>query len=261
MKQDDFTRGSVSGKPGKLLSNARLHLILWGEYWQAKASEVTRNKVTSVLKELAKSKYVKDALAEYGIKAPPQFDGSWLVVRGPKRFKDEPVKFKRRMESFPSDHDSSDVVRWIQKLLAPGGEGEALQPDSNALYMVVMAPGAAATMRGTLGQHGFFYWPLKGKTRRRIHYAWATGVPHFSRNSEAKQDPRRKELYDNFVETLSEELLEACTDPEPYSGWTRDRLEICDDAEKVHHASIKVDGELVRAAAYCSRKGGVFLPL
>jgi hypothetical protein len=117
------------------------------------------------------------------------------------------------------------------------------------LYLIVAAPGAKGIPPGMNGSHNYFHLEIPGGDQGRepvpVRYAWALQNTVKGSNLTALE---------NLTWTLSHELLETCTDPEPPNGYVFEGAEICDLAAGLHG---NVDG--IEVTGYFSNKYGAYM--
>ncbi len=141
----------------------------------------------------------------------------------------------------PATTADSDIAQGLSDLI---GAGQVPDPrkDSGLLYLIVPPPGASSAVPGTTGSHNYFYLD-EIDNQMPVYYAWALWGP-----AGAAVSP-----IDQLTWTLSHELLEASTDPQPPLGYVFQGPEICDIASGLHGT---VDGIMV--TGYFSHKDGTF---
>jgi len=200
---------------GVVLNGARLHLVFWDKKsWNP---PVKPDITPSTIKDaLGKIvEYVSDALKEYNI---------------------NPIT-PDEQESYTGDWQGDlkikDIVQAIEGLVKSPGPELPNATDGNRLYVVIMPPGIRPSdpkLAGVNGEHDSGGNP-------KVHYAWVTWSK-----------------FDDLTASLSHELIEACTNPEPPHGWTFAKEEICD----VCHYAGQYKG--IQVAAYAKPDGSVHVP-
>jgi hypothetical protein len=210
-----------------VLASPRVAVVYWG-------AEAADPRVGDKIRQILNLAFIRGALAEYGVGAP-EFAGSFAYPEGNRqRISDA--------HTAPATVTDSDISHGLAGLIAAG---KAPAPhDPNLVFLIVAAPEASSDTPGVRGGHNYFY--LDGDAGRvPVHYGWALWGQPDSADSLA--------LIDQLTWTLSHELLEACTDPEPPNGWLFEGPEICDVAAGLHG---KVDGIVV--TGYFSHRDGRF---
>ena len=213
---------------GPLLSHVRLHLIYWGAHWNTKEGRELMSGVTEAARKMADGDYLAQ-LAQYNIPAGQPFEvKSVTSVLDDKS--DPPNPFADSEGKGRSDVRDEIRSLIVRKVLDPHSD-----PTAEPLYMVILPRGVACSTADDDGEAGdgrHFYFEHNG---RNIYYGWA-------RSGSAERALER------ITSTLSEELVEAITDPIPGKGWVApeatEKFEVCDVCEGVN---IKVNGVLVRA--------------
>src|ERR1700691_800911 len=183
--------------------------------------------------------FTKSALAEYGVNSP-QYLGS---VANPNGSKTEMVDSERVLTT----PERSPIAGGLNDLILSGKIPDPRQ-DPNLLFLIVAAPGAKSKNPGISGGHNYFYLEIprgdQGNAPVPVRYAWALQNPV----NGSTLTPLK-----NLTWTLSHELLEACTDPEPPHGYVFEGAEICDIAAGLHGA---VDG--IEVTGYFSYRDGIY---
>jgi hypothetical protein len=222
----------LQNKKPNVLADPHVVVIYWG-------GPTIDPQVDATVQRLIKLAFVKSALAEYGVN-PPQFLKS---VANPDGSKTE-MEDAERVLTTPQ---RSAIAGGLNDLILAGKVPDPRQ-DANLLYLIVAAPGARSATLGVSGSHNYFYLEIpggdRGGARVPVRYAWAL-----------QNEIKGVDLtaLDNLTWTLSHELLEACTDPEPPSGYVFEGAEICDIASGLHG---KVDG--IEVTGYFSHKDGAY---
>ncbi len=222
----------------KVLSTVQLNLVFWGSDWARPALRDLKDKVERAANEMCAGGYLW-GLAQYNhdehirvTSVIPCLDTETPV---PKEFTDpaDPLEPKKR----------SDVVDEIKSLIKAGQIAVPAPGDSakacDLLCIVIMPPdvkcGGPSPKESLDGQH--FYFDYEDGQKRRVYYGW---VLHGS--------------IQRITTSLSEELVEAITDPvpDPAMGWQiKDNmgigLELCDVC-----AGITADVAGVRVQTYYS---------
>ena len=223
----------------KVLSTVQLNLVFWGSSWATSDDlKELKDKVERAAKEMCAGGYLW-GLAQYNhdehirvTSVIPCLDSATSV---PKEFTDpaDPLD--------PKKH--SDVVDEIKSLIKDGKIAVPTPGDSamacDLLCIVIMPPdvkcGGPSPKESLDGQH--FYFDYEDGQKRRVYYGW---VLHGS--------------IQRITTSLSEELVEAITDPvpDPAMGWQiKDNmgigLELCDVC-----AGITADVGGVRVQTYYS---------
>jgi hypothetical protein len=222
----------LRNKKPRVLADPHIAVIYWG-------SADIDTQVNAKVRQLIGLDFIKSALAEYGVN-PPQYLKS---VVNPNGSKTEMVGSEKVLTT-PED---SPIARGLNDLILAGKAPDPRQ-DPNLLFLIVAAPGAKSKTPGISGGHNYFYLEVpggdQGGERVPVRYAWALQNPVNGSNLTP---------LNNLTWTLSHELLEACTDPEPPNGYVFEGAEICDIAAGLHGA---VDG--IEITGYFSYKDGVY---
>src|SRR5579862_3656717 len=170
---------------GQVLSNVKVQLIFWGAHWQKSPDT---SKIEKAARKILSAEYLA-GLTQYGVDISGiALDKSVMEPTTPPKLFDDPA----------------DVVALVTRLIT---DGTAAPPDKT-LYMVIMPPGiiAASTDLGgqqdDSGRHDSFHYK-----NTEVHYGWV-----LSGHPKEKTVPR-------VTIALSEEVVEAITDPEPPTGW------------------------------------------
>lgn len=239
------TSDPLAGFGHPVLSHVDLHLVYWGAAWKGLGQVMTD--VRTKVQALCKSDYFK-GLAEYN-------GDRNIAIEGPKFHQDleelpKHIRERRRFTDPADSRQQSDVVDEIRRLLGGAADPKIESPKEGytLLCVVLMPPGVACSSRTPegeppIGQHFYFDYG-----QQRIYYGWVLYASNV----------------DKITAILSEELVEAITDPEPPTGWVmQDNIgvnrELCDVCEAVTQ---DVNGEAggqpvsVRVKAYYSRKHG-----
>jgi len=226
----------------RVLSRLQLRLIYWGSAWNTGVQPELRATIETKLNVLLKSGYL-DGLAQYN-------KGARIEIEPVNAYADVDAKYDPPKDfADPADPGNpagaSHVIDEITRLLKEHEIGLPVDTSVALLCMVIMPPGVTCSSitedgEPPVGQHFYFDY---GGEKRRVYYGWVL-------NASA----------DKITAILSEELVEAITDPEPPTGWVvRDNIgvnrELCDVCEAVTHY-VTVDGkaERVLVKAYYSLK-------
>jgi hypothetical protein len=215
----------LRNKEPKVLADPHVVVVHWGS---TTADAETDKKVTQLLN----LPFIQGALAEYGVN-PPRLLATIANPEGsPKKIEDA--------HRSPATLGDSALARGLRELIHAGKAPDPRQ-DTNLLFLIVAAPEAVSDTSGVRGSHNFFYLD-PDDCQTPVRYAWAlqTGSTDLS-------------PLDNLTWTLSHEFLEACTDPEPPTGWVFEGPEVCDIAAGLRGT---VDGIVV--TGYYSYKDGGF---
>lgn len=214
---------------GTFLSRVQLHLIFWGAHWRT-SQHPSMERVSDAVKRIIRPGGYLSGLAQYNpLGCQPVVD---LVQT---RFDLDP---ERAPEQFQDEGGHSDIVDEIRSLMGPIEKEIPPDPGTQQLYIVIMPPGTTCSSTDGDGEPlvGEHSWFVKDG-HRRVYYGW---VLHGS--------------MDRMTIALSEEIVEAITDPEPpccddsLAGWVmkdnQDTFqEICDVCAGV---TAKVDNVLVQ---------------
>ncbi len=198
---------SLNGDAARVLANPHVIVVHWG-------SQTTGQQVDEKIQQMLNLQFIQSALAEYQVK-PPQLVASIANPHGSKTKIEDAHLCPATLEDSAMARGLADLIR----------ENPAADPRRNPdlLFLIVAAQGAVSEA-GVTGSHNFFYLEDGGE-RIPVPYAWALwGQP--GANS--------LQPIDNLTWTLSHELLEACTDPEPPTGHVFQGPEICDIAAGAH---------------------------
>jgi hypothetical protein len=222
----------LQNKEPKVLANPHVVVIYWG-------SPTIDSDLDGTLQQLLKLDFVKSALAEYGVSAP-RYVKSVANPNGSKnKIEDAP-----QLQPAP---EQSAIASGLNALILADQIPDPRE-DANLLYLIVAAPGAKSLTPGVTGGHNYFYLEVPGAGGQTaavsVRYGWAL-----------QNEIRGSDLtaLNNLTWTLSHELLEACTDPEPPNGYVFAGAEICDIAAGLHG---NVDG--IEVTGYFSAKDGVY---
>jgi hypothetical protein len=199
----------LRSNPPKVLKQPRVVTIYWG-------SDKVDSQVDAKVQQMLQLDFVKSALAEYGV-APPQYVKSVPNPLGSK------AHIQDAHES-PATTTGSAIAQGLADLIRAGKIPDP-GDDSELLYMIVAPPGAVSDSPGVSGSHNYFYLVSTNGQRVPVHYAWAL---------QSQTGGNGLTPLDNLTWTISHELLEACTDPEPPSGYVFQGPEICDIAAGLH---------------------------
>ncbi len=204
-------------RKGAFLSRVQLHLIYWGAYWRD--ADPSMANINAAVQKLIRPGGYLSGLAQYNRGCEPVVElirtRDDLDPEGPsKTFKDE------------ASH--SDVVEEVKSLMGAIDRESPPDPHAQPLFLVMMPRGTTCSSTDTdgsplAGEHGWFVHD----GHRRVYYGW---VLHGT--------------LDRITTALSEELVEAITDPEPpccddaLAGWVMkdnqgDFQELCDVCEGV----------------------------
>ena len=212
---------------GPLLSHVRLHLIYWGSHWNTKEGKELMSGVTEATRKMVDGGYLSQ-LAQYNIPAGQPFEVR-SVTAVLDDGSDPPNPFADSEGKGPSDVRDKIESLIERKVLDPYSD-----PTAEALYMVMMPRGVVCSTADDDGETGdgqHFYFDDNG---RNVYYGWV-------RSGSAERALER------ITSTLSEELVEAITDPIPGKGWVgseaTEDVEVCDACEGVN---ARVNGVLVR---------------
>jgi len=218
---------------GMLLPRVRLYLIYWGSHWTTYDGQELMAQVTAAARKMFGGDYLSQ-LAQYNI-----LDGRPFEVVSVTEIVDDNVG---PPEIFKDSEDSggSDVRDEIVSLIGRGLLDPSSDSGAEPLYMFIMPQGVTCSTADADGEDGdgqHFYFDYEG---RNIYYGWA-------RWGSAERALER------ITSTLSEEVIEAMTDPIPGQGWvvsaSGEQDEVCDVCEGVN---ARVNGVLVRT--YYSNK-------
>ena len=216
----------------QVLTNPYVAVVYWG------VQSVDRQ-VDAAVQQMLKLDFVKSALKEYGVN-PPQYLESIANPAGSRTV----IADTERVLTTP---ERSAIAGGLNDLILAGKVPDPRR-DPNLLYLIVAAPGAKSETVGVRGSHNYFYLEVPGGSlegaRAPVHYAWAL-------QNEIKGSGLT--ALNNLTWTLSHELLEACTDPEPPNGYVFEGAEICDIASGQHGT---LDGIVV--SGYFSYKDGEY---
>lgn len=208
----------------KVLASPKVALIHWG-------SQHPDALVDETVKQMLRLSFITSALEEYGVSAPKLF-GAYAYPSGS-------TTNLQDVATLPATTRDSDFANGLKHLIEAGAVPDPRQ-QADLLFLIVGTQGAVSTDPGVLGGHNYFY--LDAEHRFPVHYAWAL-----------KGDPDKTAASMNmFTRTLSHELLEACTDPEPPLGYNFDGAEICDISMGLHGF---IDG--IDVSGYFSVKYGI----
>jgi hypothetical protein len=198
---------------GILLSRVRLHLIYWGAHWRT-AQHPSREDIAEAMRKMTSPGGYLSGLAQYNRGREPVVE---LVETRYDLDLENPAK------ALQDDGDGSDIVAEVKSLMGPIERDLPHQPEAQPFYLVVLPPGVTCTTEDAdgevlAGEHGWFV----KDGHRRVYYGW---VLHGT--------------IQRMTVAISEELVEAITDPEPpccddaLAGWVMqdnqgDFQEVCD---------------------------------
>lgn len=204
---------------GIFLSRVQLHLIYWGRHWEKAEHPSTAQINEAVAKIVTPGGYLS-GLAQY---SPSRCEPAVHFVQ--TRYDVDP---EQPPKTFQDAAGRSDVVDEVKSLMSAIERESPPDPHTQQLYIVVMPPGTMSSSTDTdgdllQGEHSWFV--LDG--HRRIYYGWV--------------------LYgtiERITTEISEELVEAITDPEPpccadaLAGWVMVdnqgmAQEVCDVCEGI----------------------------
>ncbi len=211
----------LRNKDPKVLANPRVFLIFWGSRQIDSGAEAK-------VKQILGLPCITSALAEYGVN-PAEFQGSYAYPEGS-------TTKVRDARLFPATTKDSALAHGLAGLIGAGAIPDPRRVPG-LLYLIVPPPGAVSAAARVMGSHNYFYLDPLNK-QAPVYYAWAL-----------------RPSMDQWTWTLSHELLDACTDPEPPLGYVFQGPEICDIAKGLHSTAggIAVTG-------YFSHKDGAFKP-
>ena len=224
---DDEKQLKFKLKEGPVLSHVHLSLIYWGSRWKEEGDLMSH--VTESVRSMVDGDYLSQ-LSQYNVPAGQPFEVR-LVAAVQDYDSDPPNPFADSEKK----GGPSDVRNEITRLIDGSKLGPPSDGASQALYMVIMPKGVTCSTADDddedgAGQH--FYFEHNGQ---KVYYGW-------SRSGASDTALER------ITSTLSEEIVEAITDPEPGKGWvasaTGEDVEVCDVCQGVN---LRVDGVLVRA--------------
>jgi hypothetical protein len=215
-----------------VLANPHAVVIYWG------APDID-SRVDAKVRQLLALDFIKSTLLEYGVNPPKYLES----VANPNGSKTEMVDSERVLTT----PERSPIARGLNDLILAGKVPDPRQ-DPDLLYLIVAAPGAKSKTPGISGGHNYFYLEIpggdQGRERVPVRYAWA--LQNAVKGSALTP-------MENLTWTLSHELLEACTDPEPPTGYVFEGAEICDIAAGLHGT---VDG--IEVTGYFSYRDGIY---
>jgi hypothetical protein len=195
--------GGVLGSPityhfGPLLREPELYLVYWGRYWSGGANPTARQ-ITDALGQVLSSAYMR-GLSEYGPIRTAAIADSLVVDFG----------VGTSPPDAPNQFTANDIEAFLNNLILAGYLPQPIfvSPIMSALYIVILPPTAVAAPSSpggvpNLGEHGalpFPHFPWGA-------WAWVVGNPLL-------------QGLDAVTATLCHELVEACTDPVPPTGWS-----------------------------------------
>jgi hypothetical protein len=212
---------------GPVLSRLRFYLVYWGSHWKTNEGRQLVSRVTESAGNMVDGGYLSQ-LAQYN-RPPGQPFEVMSVAAVLDDGSDPPNPFADSEGKGRSDVRDEIKSLIDRKVLDPHSD-----PNSDALYMVIMPRGLTCSTADDDGETGagqHFYFDLNG---RNIYYGWVR-----SGSSER--------VLERITTTLSEELVEAITDPIPGTGWVASEatedVEVCDACEGVN---ARVNGVLVK---------------
>lgn len=221
----------LAGFGPRVLSHVQLRLIFWGSEWDKDEQKTLRARIKTSVNAILESNYL-EGLAQYN-------RGVHIKIKAEKADRDvDPRYDPPRRFADPADPrnpaQASDVIDEIKRLLEGHQIDHPEDTSTDLLCLVVMPPGVTCSSNTEdgeppVGQHFYFDCDC---CNRRVYYGWVL-------NASAEK----------ITTLLSEELVEAITDPEPPTGWVmKDNIgvnrELCDVCEAI---TGKVKGVLVKA--------------
>jgi len=208
-EQPRFTKS----KDGKVLSKVRVHLIFWGAQWRTvQDDQDVMSEVTAAAKIIVSPKYLSE-LSQYNGNKPID---AVLCEPAPVDLHDLPSPY------FTKAAAVAEIKRLIDEKSVPQPDDPAYR-DKDLLYIVVMPRGVEVDDK-TAGDDerlagGHSYFTHKNRT---LYYGWVLSGP-------------QSESVERITSVLSEEVVEAITDPQPGTGWiAKDKEELCDVCEGIN---------------------------
>jgi hypothetical protein len=180
-------RVTLTNGGGRVVTNARLVLLFWGEFWQAASPSVTE--ISTAVGDIIQSPYLSE-LTQYGFANLTLGPVDIVLSPGP---------------SFPTF--STDNVRdMVWDLIDAGRYPEPGEDGGDIVYMVFMPAGTQYEDPKDDAAHTVATdYDFPGGT----DIAWVGFVNY----------PKVPSL-DEILAPFSHELVETISDPEPTSGWT-----------------------------------------
>ncbi|MEP7179565.1 MAG: hypothetical protein ABI775_10775, partial [Pseudonocardiales bacterium] len=190
-----FADDNLGGRPvtfhdGPLGTGLPIQLIYWGEYWNSPDGSARRAMLDSRTQALLASSYYSE-LDQYGV-APPRWRGSIVATQLPAP------------STFASEKDIKQVKKLTSRLL---DDDVFPDPDEGRIGFVVLMPNGFTTnvANGAHSDDWVYDFPLD-----KDNY-WLAWIRYFG--PETGEDPEQA------IQTISHEIAEMTTDPEPPSGW------------------------------------------
>jgi hypothetical protein len=181
-----------------LLPNPQVQIIFWGQSWPGLASP-SIDQVVSRMASLLASHYMSP-LSEYRTSGPGTVNGVTVTAQLPVA-----------MPAPGTPVNDPEIQNLLNTLFT-----NQLVPDPRSnpelLYLVFVEPGPSNP--ALYGEHNFYMAPLPGGIQAPAHYGYVLCPPgHYTGGPTANPD------LDFVTMVASHELVEACTDTEPGSGW------------------------------------------
>jgi hypothetical protein len=220
--------GSVKFHGGPVASGAPIQLIFWGSWWKTPDGATQATLIIDRTQAVITSNYFSE-LAQYGV-APPRWRGA-LTVTDPS----PPTTFN-------NNKDSNVVYDLVDSLI----DNDVFpDPDDERIAFVVLMPRGFTTAIA----RGAHYYDSDYEFPFDTDNFWVAWARYFG--SATGEDP------EDTIGTLTHELAEMTTDPEPPSGWD----EIADPATVANvDQTAWVNGAHVRAY-WSNRHSATIIPL
>ena len=172
----------ANGK-GKVMADANIHLLFWGDAWRSASTQPTMNQVVTALTSLAGGPYI-GKLAQYGVKHAQIADAHVVDFGG--------------QTAAPANFTNTDMVDLVEELIKEGlmpALTNATAYQELFAFILPSTPGGAGGGWGFNGYHNF----MANAAGKNIYFLVVTTTGN---------------SLDAITAGFSHELVEACTDPD-----------------------------------------------
>ena len=168
-----------------------VQLIFWGSVWQTSLAQF-RQQFTGAAQSILAGPYMS-ALRQYGVKRC-SFGGSLIILSPPPPF-------------LPSTFTDATVQGVVQSLIDQGTFPEPDDPGGRNLYFIIMPPNTQWQPPPGFppGNYTGAHSALESGSGIDPDYAWLAWIGN--------------QALSGMTAAFSHELVEMCTDPEPFTGW------------------------------------------
>jgi hypothetical protein len=180
---------AVTSHGGAIGTADPVQLIFWGAVWQTSLSQL-RQQFTGAVQSILAGPYMS-ALRQYGVKRC-SFGGSLIILSPPPPF-------------VPSTFTDETARGVVQSLIDQGTFPEPDEPGGRNLYFIIMPPNTQYQQPPGQPPATGAHSALQSGSIIDPDYAWVAWVGNQALNG--------------MTATFSHELVEMCTDPEPFTGW------------------------------------------